>query len=48
MIRENRQLLTDEAVAFEVQDCWKNYRPFQRNVWNIPQFNKGKPEDVNM
>jgi hypothetical protein len=26
----------------------ENYRSFWRNLWNIPQFNKGKPEDVNM
>ena len=50
MIGENRQLVTDEPVEFEniqltfLQDCRKAL--VRRNLWNIPQLNKGEPEDV--
>ena len=52
-IGENRQLVTDELVEFEispveVQDSRKITDHFRGILWNIPQFNKGKPEDVNM
>jgi hypothetical protein len=43
---ENWQLVTNEPV--EVQDCRK-IRDHFRGIYRIyPQFNKGKPEDVNM
>jgi hypothetical protein len=53
MIGENRQLLTGEPVEFEkqlveVQDCRKITDHFKRNLWNTPQFHKGKPKGVNM
>jgi hypothetical protein len=46
MIGENRQLVTDEPV--EVQDCRKITDHFRGIFKNIPQFNEGEPEDVNM
>jgi hypothetical protein len=55
MIRENRQLVTDEPVEFEkyavevVQDFRKIADRFRGNLKNsTPQFNEGKPKDVNM
>ena len=46
MIGEIRQLVTYEPV--EVQDCRK-FTYYFRGICRIyPQFNKGKPEDVNM
>ena len=53
LLGENRQLVTDELVELEkypveVQDCRKMTDRF-RGIYRIyPQFNKGKPEDVNM
>ena len=53
MIGENHQLVTDEPAEFEklpveVEDCRKIINHFQRNLYNIPQFNEGKPKDVNI
>ena len=46
MVGENRQFVTDEPV--EVQDCRKITDHF-RGIYRIyPNFNTGKPEDVNM
>jgi hypothetical protein len=50
MIGENRQLVTDEPVEFEkypiepveVARLQINHPSFQRNLWIIPQFSKGK------
>ena len=53
MIGENRQLVTDEPVEIEkwpveVQD-FREITDHFRGIYRIyPQFNKGKPEDVNM
>ena len=44
---KNRPLVTDEPV--EVQDFKENdCRSFERNLENIPQVIKEKPEDVNV
>ena len=53
MIGENRQLVTNEPVEFEklpvkVQDRRKITDHFRGIYRNIPQFNKRKPESVNM
>ena len=46
MIGENRQLVTNEPVEFEV---YKEITDHFRGIYRIyPRFNKGKPEDVNM
>ena len=47
MIRENRQLVTNEPV--EVHNCREKFYPsFYRILQNTPQFHKGnRPEDVN-
>ena len=46
MMGENRQLVIDEPV--EVQDYRKITDRFRGMYKNIPQFDKGEPEDVNM
>ena len=46
MIGENGQLVIDELV--EVQDYRKNIAHFRGIYKNMPEFNKGKPKDVNM
>ena len=53
MMGENRQLVSDEPVEFEkypveVQNCRKITDHFKGIYRIYPQFNKGKPEDVNM
>ena len=53
MIGENPQLVTNEPVEFEklpvkVQDCRKCTDRCREFIEYTPQFNEGKPEDVNM
>ena len=53
MVGENRQSVTDEPVEFgkqpvEVQDCRKITDYFRGIYRIIPQFNEGKPEDVDI
>ena len=52
MFGENRQLVTDEPVSLRNNQLksrlQENYRSFERNLLNIPQFRKGKPEDLIM
>jgi hypothetical protein len=48
-----RVIVTEELVEFEkqlveVQDCRKVINHFRGMYRIIPQFNKGKPKDVNM
>ena len=51
--RTGTYLVTDEPIEFEkqpveVQNCRKITDHFEKNLWNIPQFNEGKPKDVNI
>ena len=53
MIGENRQKVMNEPVEFEnnrlnLKGCMKITDPLREIYKNMPQFDKGKPEDVNM
>lgn len=51
VVGDNRHLVTHEPVGFGVMTggssrLWEIYRSFQRHLWNVPQFDEGRPGDV--